>query len=180
MESVEWHLSKQGIWRSWRANHPPDTGRLSPVSPLGITIFGTCVALWPHGMTWNKWWSLSWYLKIFWPDLHFQGSSKFRLLCLFPLVLLLPKHLLAFQSFDFERTWRLFQKHVVRKNFDNYVFKQFHQGKVGSWILVVRGYILCMPYGAFTWYRALIPCITPRHNNLRNLCCPMTPWDDVE
>ena len=36
-----------------------------------------------------------------------------------------PKALnyLAFQSFDFDRTWwKLFQKRVVRTKFDNYVF----------------------------------------------------------
>ena len=41
-----------------------------------------------------------------------------------PLVYLLAKRLnyLAFQSFDFERTWwSLFQKRVVRTKFDTYV-----------------------------------------------------------
>ena len=55
-----------------------------------------------------------------WGDL-----SLFWLSCLGLLVLVLPKLLnyLAFQSFDFERTWwRLFQKDVVRTKFDIYVF----------------------------------------------------------
>ena len=54
-----------------------------------------------------------------------SNTYLFWLFCLDPLVLLLPKRLiiLVFQSFYFERTWWwLFQKRVVRTNFDIYGF----------------------------------------------------------
>jgi hypothetical protein len=47
-----------------------------------------------------------------------MGRSMFR-----PFDFIAPKTYLAFQSFDFERTWcRLFQKRVVRTKFDIFVF----------------------------------------------------------
>ena len=53
--------------------------------------------------------------------------SHFCLSCLGTLVLLLEKLYLTLQSFDLERNrWRLFQKRVVRTNFDIYIlFSRF-------------------------------------------------------
>ena len=53
--------------------------------------------------------------------------SHFCLSCLGTLVLLLEKLYLTLQSFDLDRNrWRLFQKRVVRTNFDIYVvFSRF-------------------------------------------------------
>ena len=70
--------------------------------------------------------ALTWFIRyIYYWNLQFLNNvsiNKTKVLLLQAYVTL-ADYYLAFQSFDFDRTWwRLFQKRVVRTKFDIYVF----------------------------------------------------------
>ena len=70
--------------------------------------------------------ALTWFIRyIYYWNLQFLNNvsiNKTKVLLLQSYVTL-ADYYLAFQSFDFDRTWwRLFQKRVVRTKFDIYVF----------------------------------------------------------
>ena len=66
--------------------------------------------------------SRRWQLYLWKLFKNFYFVNAFRLYCLGPLVYL-PKNVLYFQSFDYERAlWMLFQKPIVYTKFNIYVF----------------------------------------------------------
>jgi hypothetical protein len=104
------------------------TVRLAAWTPIEETHFHLCDTNISLDLFNSKNLRIAYFRQKYIPSYYVKIASEFSskgILFVCHMQLLLPKlfNYLAFQSFNFERTWwKLFQKDVVRTKFDIYVF----------------------------------------------------------